>query len=153
MDMVKFLGSGIFKIMTRIWDFPGGSDGKASCFQCGRPGFHPWVRKILWRRKWQPAPVLLPGKAHGQRTVVGYSPWGHKQSDTTERLHSIYLYMYVYIYTHTFMGFPGYSAGKESTCNAGDLGSIPGSGRSPGEGNGNPLQYSCLENSIDWGDW
>ena len=42
--------------------------------------------------------------------------------------------------------FPGGSVGKESACNAGDLGSIPGSGRSPGEGNGNPLQYSCLEN-------
>ena len=43
-------------------------------------------------------------------------------------------------------GFPGDSDGKESACNAGDLGSIPGSGRSPGEGNGNPLQYSCLAN-------
>ena len=43
-------------------------------------------------------------------------------------------------------GFPGSSDGKESTCNVGDLGSIPGSGRSPGGGNGNPLQYSCLEN-------
>ena len=46
-------------------------------------------------------------------------------------------------------GFPGSSDGKESTCNEGDLGSIPGSGRSPGEGNGNPLQYSCLENLKD----
>ena len=45
--------------------------------------------------------------------------------------------------------FPGSSDGKESTCNAGDLGLIPGLGRSPGEGNGSPLQYSCLENSID----
>ena len=44
------------------------------------------------------------------------------------------------------LGFPGDSAGKESACNAGDLGSIAGSGRSPGEGNGKPLQYSCLEN-------
>ena len=48
-------------------------------------------------------------------------------------------------------GFPGGSDGKESTCNAGDPGSIPGSGRSPGEGNGYPLQCSCLENSTDWG--
>ena len=45
-------------------------------------------------------------------------------------------------------GFPGGSAGQESGCNAGDLGSIPGSGRSPGEGNGNPLHYSCLENPM-----
>ena len=48
-------------------------------------------------------------------------------------------------------GFPHSSVGKESACNAGDLGSIPGSGRSPGEGNGNPLQYSCLENPLDRG--
>ena len=48
-------------------------------------------------------------------------------------------------------GFPGSSAGKESACNAGDLGSIPGFRRSPGGGNGNPLQYSCLENPVDRG--
>ena len=51
------------------------------------------------------------------------------------------------------MGFPGGSAGKESACNAGGLGLIPGLGRSPGEGNGNPLQYSCLENPMDGGAW
>ena len=51
------------------------------------------------------------------------------------------------------MGLPGGSDGKESACNAGDLGSTPGSGRSPGEGTGNPLQYSCLENSMDGGAW
>ena len=50
-------------------------------------------------------------------------------------------------------GFPYSSVGKESACNAKDLGSIPGSGRSPGEGNGNPLQYSCLENPMDRGAW
>jgi len=50
-------------------------------------------------------------------------------------------------------GFLGGSEGKESTCNAGDLGLIPGSERSPGEGNTNPLQYSCLENSMDRGAW
>ena len=49
--------------------------------------------------------------------------------------------------------FPGGSDGKASACNAGDTGSIPGLGRSPGEGNGNPLQYSCLENHMDSGDW
>ena len=52
---------------------------------------------------------------------------------------------------YIYRGFPGASVGKESACNAGDIGSIPGSGRSPGEGNGNPLQNSCLENSIDRG--
>ena len=49
--------------------------------------------------------------------------------------------------------FPGGSVGKESVCNSGDPGSIPGLGRSPGEGSGNPLQYSCLENSMDRGAW
>ena len=51
------------------------------------------------------------------------------------------------------MGFPGGSDGKESTCNAGDLGSIPGLRRSPGGGHGNPLQYSCLENPMDRAAW
>ena len=94
-----------------------------------------WVGKITWRRKWQSTPVLLPGKSHGQRSLVGYSPWGRKESDMTERL---------------YFTFPCDSAGKESTCNVGDLGSIPGLGRSPAEGKGYALQYSGLENSMDW---
>ena len=52
-----------------------------------RPRFDSWVGKIPWRKKWQPTPVLLPGKSHGQRSLVGYSSWGHKESDTTEKLH------------------------------------------------------------------
>ena len=56
------------------------------CLQCRRLGFDPWVGKIPWRREWQPTPVLLPGESHGQRSLVGYSPWGHKESDMTERL-------------------------------------------------------------------
>ena len=57
--------------------------------------------------------------------------------------------------TNSFIieGFPGGSDSKEYACNAGDLSSIPGLGRSPGEGNGNPLQYCCLENSMDRGLW
>ena len=51
------------------------------------------------------------------------------------------------------MGFPSSSVSKESVCNTGHLGSVPGSGRSPGEGNGNPLQHSCLENPVDRGAW
>ena len=58
---------------------------------CERPGFNPWVRKISWRRKWQPTPIFLPGKSHGQRNLVGYSPWGRKESDTTEQLHFLSL--------------------------------------------------------------
>ena len=54
--------------------------------QCRRPGFDPCVRKIPWRRKWLPTPAFLPGESHGQRSLVGYSLWGHKDLDTTERL-------------------------------------------------------------------
>ena len=69
------------------------------------------------RRQWQPIPVLLPGKSHGQRILVGCSPWGHQESDMTERLHFHF-----------------------------SLSCI-------GEGNGNPLQYSCLEDFRDGGAW
>ena len=62
--------------------FPGGSDGKSICLRCRRPGFNPWVRKIPWRREWQPTPVFLPEEFHGHRCLVGYSPWGYKESDT-----------------------------------------------------------------------
>ena len=60
---------------------------------------------------------------------------------------------YLLILSGGYMGFPGSSAGKESTCNEGDLGSIPGLRRSPGEGSNYPLHYSGLENSMDWGAW
>ena len=50
--------------------------------------FDPWVGKIPWRRKWQPAPVFLPGKSHRQRSPVGYRPWGHKEWDMTQRLNN-----------------------------------------------------------------
>ena len=63
---------------------------------------------------------------------------------------SIYLSIYRLI---TYLGFPGGSVGKESACSAGDPGFFSGSGRSLGEGNGYPLQYSCLENSMDRGAW
>ena len=54
-----------------------------------RDGFNPWVGKIPWSRKWQPTPVCLPGESHGQRSLVGYSSWGCKESDTTEQLSHI----------------------------------------------------------------
>ena len=66
---------------------PRGSDGRSICLQCGRPGFDPWMGKILWRRKWQLTPGPLPGKFHGWRSLVGYGPWGPKELDRTERLH------------------------------------------------------------------
>ena len=60
--------------------------GKESTCQCRRPRFDSWVRKIPWRRKWQPGLIFLPGESHGERSLVGYSPWDHQESDTTERL-------------------------------------------------------------------
>ena len=88
----------------------------------------PWIRSSeqvwnrlcllgIWRRQWHPTPVLLPGKSHGQKSQVGCSPWGHEESDTTERLHFHF-----------------------------SLSCI-------GEGNGNPLQCSGLENPRDGGAW
>ena len=62
------------------------SNKEPAC-QCRRCRFCPWVGKIPWSRKWQPTPVFLPGKSHGQRSLVGYSPWGRKEPDMTEQLH------------------------------------------------------------------
>ena len=65
--------------------------GKESTCQCRRHGFDPWVRKIPWSRKWQPTPVFLPGEFHEQRNLVGYSPWGRTEMDTTVRLSTLTL--------------------------------------------------------------
>ena len=70
-----------------IQGFPGGSVVKNPLCQCRRHrrhGFDPWAGKIPWRRTWQPTPVFLPGESHGQRSLEGYSPWGHKELDMTE---------------------------------------------------------------------
>ena len=70
---------------------PGSTSGKESTRQCrGHKGceFNPWVEKIPWNRKWQPTPVFLPGKFHGQRSLAGYSPWDHKELDMTEKLNT-----------------------------------------------------------------
>ena len=64
---------------------------KESAFSVGRSGFNSWVGKLPWRRIWQSTPALLPGKSHGQRSLIGYSPWGRKESDTTEQLHFHFL--------------------------------------------------------------
>ena len=59
---------------------------KRVCLQCRRPGFNSWVGKIPWRRAWQPTPVFLPGECSLTEELAGYSPWGRKESDMTERL-------------------------------------------------------------------
>ena len=66
-----------------IW-FPSGSDDKESAYNSGDSGSFPGSGRCSWRREWPPTPVFLPGESHGQRTLMGYSPWGCKESDTTE---------------------------------------------------------------------
>ena len=66
------------------------------CLPCRRCGFNPWVRKIPWRRKWQPTQVFLPTKCHGQRSLAGYSPWGCKESR-----HDWVTHTYTHTHTHT----------------------------------------------------
>ena len=77
----------MFCFTEHLLHFPGGTSIKEPACQCRghkRLGFDPWVGKIPWRRKWQPTPVFLPGEFHGQRSLVGYSPWGCKESDLTK---------------------------------------------------------------------
>ena len=69
--------------------FPAGSDGRV-CLQCRRPWYDSWVAKIPWWSAWQPTPVFLPGEFHAQRSLVGYNPWGLKESDVTEQLTHTY---------------------------------------------------------------
>ena len=75
-----------------VWGLPRRHSSKEFTCQCKRCSVDPWVRKIPWNRIWHPTPVFLPGKFHGQRSLVGYSPWGHKESDMTEHTaQSIYI--------------------------------------------------------------
>ena len=76
-------------MIMSILGFPGGTSGKepaCKCRRCKRRGFNPWVGKSPWKRVWQLTPVFLPGESHGQRSLEGCSPQGHKESDTAERL-------------------------------------------------------------------
>ena len=86
-------------------------------FECAKTDMPVGHLGIPRRRQWRPTPVLLPGKSHGRRSLVGYSSWGREDLDTTEQLHFHFLLSCI------------------------------------GEGNGNPLQCSCLENPRDGGAW
>ena len=77
------------------------------CLQCRRREFDSWVRKIPWRRKWQPTPVFLPGESHGQSSLAGYSPRGHKRvGHNWATKHAVYTYTYFHTYAHTYMPPP-----------------------------------------------
>ena len=75
------------------------------CSLCAGLGFSPWVRKICWRKKWEPTPLFLPEKSHGQRSLVGYSPGGRRELDMTEQLH-----------THTCAGLYSKHWGRHFIC-------------------------------------
>ena len=85
---------------THTHRFPRCLSGKESTCQCRRRRLDPWVGKIPWRRKWLPTPVFLPGEFHGQRSLVSYSPWGHKESDMTQRL-----ILWVRTYSFEYLSF------------------------------------------------
>jgi len=77
---------GIFFYLINIFKWHIGKESTCQCSRCKRHGFDPWVGKIPWRRKWQPTLVFLYGKSHGRRSLVGYRPWGSKDSDMIECL-------------------------------------------------------------------
>ena len=84
----------------------GGKESPCQCRRHRRHGFDPWVGKILWRRKWQPTLVFLPGKFHGQQSLAVYNPWGCKESDMTGwlRTHThtrAHRHMHTCTHTHT----------------------------------------------------
>ena len=84
--LASFMSAQLFKDKhTTRW--LGGKKSACQCWRHRKCRFDPWVGKISWRREWQPTPVFLPGKFHGQRSLVGYSPWGHKQLDIIEHAH------------------------------------------------------------------
>ena len=137
------------KCLVTPKSFPDGASGKEPACPCRshkRHEFDPWVGEIPWRRAWQPRPIFL-----------SRGPWkeepGELQSMGLQRAENRDLALMHTVMVTLSLGFPGGSDSQESACNAEDLGSTPGSGRSPGEGNGDPPQYSCLENSLDRGAW
>ena len=80
----------ILHLGERPLELPRWNSGKEPACQCRRHmrrRFDPWVRRIPWRREWQPTPVFLPGESLGQRSLAGYSPWGHKELGMTEHTH------------------------------------------------------------------
>ena len=133
-------------LCTHLYTFYGFPGGLAIgiCLQCKRHrrcGFDSWRRRV-----WQPTPIFLPGESHRKRRLRMH----------VHRFFIFWICQY-FLSWHCIIFLwwvlPSSSAGKESTCNAGDPGLIPGLGRSPGEGNSYTLQYSGLENSMEIGVW
>ena len=121
-----------------------------------------WFHEGFSRQEyWNPILIFLPGESHSN-ILAWRIPWtdklGRLQSMESQRVkhdwatNGFNFFFFVCVYSDMW-GFPHSSVGKESACDSGYLGSIPGLGRSPGERNGNPLQYSCLENPMSRGAW
>ena len=111
------LGSPALQVDSLPAELPGKPSYHCIRNKLNQPDFYSRFIGFIRRRQWHPTPVLLPGKSQGRRSLVGCSPWGREESDTTERLHSHFSVSCI------------------------------------GEGNGNPLQCSCLENPRDGGAW
>ena len=88
-----FLTQTHFRLRCLVSRLPRWLSGKEFACCVWRCGFHPWVRKISWRRKWQPTSVFLPGKFRGQRGLAGYIPWGLKETDRTEHAHTHFIFI------------------------------------------------------------
>ena len=86
------LGNGHHHLPFKLPRLHSGKEATRQCRRHKRCGFSPWVWKILWRRKWQPTLVFLPGKFHGQRSLAGYSLWDHNKSDTTKHACATHYY-------------------------------------------------------------
>ena len=82
-------------IYMYVYGFPGGSDNKESACNAGLE-FNPWVRKNPWKRAWKPTPVFLPREFHGQRSLAGYTPWGHIYIWNTQIDYDIYIHTHIY---------------------------------------------------------
>ena len=111
--------------------------GKKSTCQCRRHRLDPWVGKFPWRRKWQPTPVFLPEKSHGQRSLVDHIPWGQRDFKVVKLS-----------FKETWFYFPGGSVAKNPPANTGDSGSNSGSGRSSGDGIGKLPGKSYEQRSL-----
>ena len=132
-----------------------GRESDCQCMNHRRHEFDPWLRKIPWRRKWHPSPVVLPGKAHGQRSLAGCSPWCHK------RVTWLSTHAHIHTYIQHCLKATKTEFVTQNFNNSEIIRRIyfvlnPISTlffENLGEGSGTPLQYSCLENPMDGGAW
>ena len=97
---------GLNNIISRLSRLLSGKESTCQCRKCKRLRFDPWVRQIPWRKKWQPTPVSLPGKFHGQRSLVGYSPWGCKELEMTKHAHK-YICLGIWPWGMWYLAWPG----------------------------------------------